>query len=403
MPSNRQQTAAAAFKTMFLSTMMFTALPIVDSFSPGRFGPASSGPLQSDHQCRFTPYSLHTLQARGGAMSRRKKGFSKESDEDKSNKSDTIYCLPPLYDLAFGYRVYEDEVEFLIDAHKKYSKQKTSGALRILELAAGPARHSLAALSEHSQDVVGSTVALDRSEDMVKYGTENADIELGTGGGRRDDFTYVCGDMRKIEEAMSGTGDDASQVKFDAAWLVLGSMQHLLTNDDIIACFKSINSVLHPGGTVVIELPHPRETFSMGECTKNGWKVPLVYEEEEDGSEQEYGELNIVWGDDGDEFDPVAQVRKFTVIFELDIKNPEDTPDDLDTSPLFKQMTKDGKTTLKEIVPMRLFTLQEIDALARCAGLEMAAKYGALAEDISIEDEDEAFRMVCVLRKAGVE
>lgn len=333
-------------------------------------------------------------------MTRRKKGFASGNDEEISNTSDTIYSLPPLYDLAFGYRSYEDEVNFLIDAHKRYSKQNTGGPLTILELAAGPARHSLAALSEYSSDEVGYAVALDKSQDMMKYGNENADVELGTGGGRRDDFKYVCGDMRKIEEAIkSSTEDKASAIAFDAAWLVLGSMQHLLTNDDIITCFKSINSVLHPGGTVVIELPHPRETFSMGECTKNGWTVPLVYEAEDDGSEKEYGELNILWGDDGDDFDPVAQVRKFTVIFELKIKNPEDTPDDLDTSPLFKKMTKDGKTTLKEIVPMRLFTLQEIDALARCAGLEMVAKFGALADDISIEDEDEAFRMVCVLRK----
>lgn len=325
-------------------------------------------------------------------MARRKKGFAKES-EDESNASDTIYSLPPLYDLAFGYRSYESEVDFLIDVHTRYNKS-TPGPLRILELAAGPARHSLAALSEHSQEEVGSAVALDRSQVMVKYGIENADFELGTEGGRRDDFTYLCGDMRKIDESVSN-----GSTNFDAAWLLLGSMQHLLTNDDIIACFKSINSVLQPGGTVVIELPHPRETFSMGECTKNGWTVPLVHEVDEDGTEKEYGELIIVWGDEDDYFDPVAQVRRFTVSMELSIKDPKDIPDDMGTSPLFRQMTKDGKTTLKEIVPMRLFTLQEIDALARCAGLAMVAKYGALADDISIEDEEEAFRMVCVLRK----
>jgi SAM-dependent methyltransferase len=350
------------------------------------------------------PRSELTLCARGGAMARRKKQ-GKSNNDDKSPvqsdqaRSDTIYSLPPLYDLAFGYRNYEDEVDFLIDSHEKYSEVAAAddSPLRIIELAAGPARHSLTALLEYPREEVGSVVALDRSQDMVDYGVENADVELGESGGRRDDFVYVCGDMRKIEESVK----KVDSMWFDAAWLLLGSMQHLLTNDDIIACFKSINSILRPGGTVVIELPHPRETFSMGECTRNGWTVPLVDEVDDDGNEKEYGELNIVWGDEDDEFDPVAQIRKFTVGMELVIKNPEDIPEDLDTSPLFRQMTKDGKTTMKEIVPMRLFTLQEIDALARCAGLDLIAKYGALAGDVSIGDEDEAFRMVCVLRKSA--
>ena len=86
---------------------------------------------------------------------------------------------------------------------------------------------------------------------------------------------------------------------------------------------------------------------------------------------------------------------------ELVVKNPDDIPDDAETSPLFKQMTKNGKTSVREIVPMRLYTLHEIDALARCAGLELVTKYGALDDEVSIENEDEAFRMVCVLRKAG--
>jgi len=324
------------------------------------------------------------------------KGFDSESSK---SKSDTIYSMPPLYDLAFGYRSYEDEVDFLLFAYNEYNTCAGGDVkpIRILELAAGPARHSLAALTEFSSSEVESVVALDRSPDMVNYGIQNADHELGVGGGRRDTFTYVCGDMRKIREA---TKVDVSTM-FDTVWLLLGSMQHLLTNDDIIACLSSIHSVLQPGGIVVIELPHPRETFSMGECTRNGWTVPLVDELDEDGGEKEYGELNIVWGDEDDKFDPVAQIRHFTVGLELVVKNPDDIPDDAETSPLFKQMTKNGKTSVREIVPMRLYTLHEIDALARCAGLELVTKYGALDDEVSIENEDEAFRMVCVLRKAG--
>jgi SAM-dependent methyltransferase len=323
------------------------------------------------------------------------KGFDNavnaKSSQVTPSKSDTIYSIPPLYDLAFGYRYYEEEVEFLLNAHEKYSTSDSGRIVpfRILELAAGPARHSLVALSEHPPSRVDSVVALDRSQAMVDYGIENANHDLGVAGGRRDSFEYVCGDMRDV----SGL----SSTQFDTAWLLLGSMQHLLTNDDVIRCFSSLRSALKPGATVVIELPHPRETFSMGECTRNGWTVPLV--EEEDGvEEKEYGELNIVWGDEDDEFDPIAQIRQFTVTMTLSVNNPDGIPKG-DASPLFLQMNDIGKTDVKEIVPMRLFTLQEVDALARCAGFQMVAKYGALAEDVAMTDEDIAFRMVCILRK----
>jgi SAM-dependent methyltransferase len=344
---------------------------------------------------------LQAAKRRGGAMARRKTREESQSDNAESNtegfenesmstsqqtlatsKSDTIYSMPSLYDLAFGYRCYEEEVEFLLHAHDKYSTSEKDVPLRILELAAGPARHSLAALSEHPPSNVDSVVALDLSQAMVKYGVENADHELGSAGGRRDSFEYASGDMRDFV--------GLSSTKFDTAWILLGSMSHLLTNDDVIRCFSCLRSALKPGGTAVIELPHPRETFSMGECTRNGWTVPLVADDEE-----EYGELNIVWGDEDDSFDPIAQVRHFTVAMTLTVNNPEEIPKE---DPLFLRMNGNGKTEVKEVVPMRLFTLQEIDALARCAGLEIVAKYGALDEEVAMTDEDDAYRMVCILR-----
>ena len=378
----------------FLTAPQFTA-----SFTPTTNWHSTPQHASYRYHYHYDQFTTLAAKKRSGAMARRKKqssgssssnGFDQTVEEEPSaaSKSDSIYSMPPLYDLAFGYRSYEDEVDFLLNAHDEYAKSSTEEPLRILELAAGPARHSLAALAEHPPSIVDSVVALDRSQDMVDYGLENADYELGAPGGRRDDFQYVNGDMRKLDESTKTT--------FDAVWLLLGSMQHLLTNDDIIACFSSVNSLLKTGGTVVIELPHPRETFSMGECTRNGWTVPL-----EDGEEEEYGQLKIVWGEEGDDFDPVGQIRHFTVGMELTVNNVDDIPSDDDSalSPLFAQLSNDGKSEVREVVPMRLFTLQEIDALARCAGFEIVARYGALDEEVSIENEKEAFRMVCVLRK----
>ena len=40
---------------------------------------------------------------------------------------------------------------------------------------------------------------------------------------------------------------------------------------------------------------------------------------------------------------------------------------------------------VRQVVPMRLFTAQEIDALARCSGFEVASMYGALDKDCGSE------------------
>ena len=90
---------------------------------------------------------------------------------------------------------------------------------------------------------------------------------------------------------------------FDSAWILLGSLQHLTANAQVIQCFESVNTALAPGGTLILELPHPRETFKMVECTRNGWEVPL-----EDENGEEIGELQIIWGDDDNEFDKITQV-----------------------------------------------------------------------------------------------
>ena len=363
------------------------------------------------HFKHFSP--LHAAK-RGGAMARKKSkeqsgktgtssgssggGFggtsSKPSDASMRGHQGSrsqqgeggreIYSLPALYDLAFGYRNYEEEVDFLLNAHRKYSGQDTSNGPRdILELAAGPARHSITCLRENGGKIKSIT-AVDLSSDMVEYGKENADQELGDAGtgGLRDAFSYLQEDMRSY-----CLGDDKGprRESLDSAWILLGSMQHLVTNDDVIDCFQSTANALRPGGTLIIELPHPRETFTMVECTRNGWEVPL-----EDDEGTEYGELKVIWGDDDDPFDPIRQVRDFTVALEL---TGVDENDDGSSGEMKKLQS------VREVVPMRLFTAQEMDALARCAGLRVVAMYGALSEAVAVDSDDEAFRLVCIMRK----
>ena len=109
--------------------------------------------------------------------------------ETTSNKS--IYSLPALYDLAFGYRSYDDEVDFLLNVHEQYSSSK-SPPKHILELAAGPARHLLTALSLEDSPVESAT-AVDLSPEMKDYASQLAEEQLG----HQDSFQYICGDMRQ--------------------------------------------------------------------------------------------------------------------------------------------------------------------------------------------------------------
>ena len=281
-----------------------------------------------------------------------------------------IYSLPALYDLAFGYRNYEEEVDFLVEQHQLLHNGQPPK--RVIELAAGPARHSIEALRS---SYIQSSTAIDLSPEMIDYSKDLANNELSTE--QRSQLNYVQADMTNFD--LSNNNDNGDDDVYDSAWILLGSLQHLTTNPEVISCFQCTNRALREDGTLIIELPHPRETFSLVECTRNSWEVPL---EDEDGNTS--GELKIVWGDDNDDFDPIRQVRQFTVSMELE--GGDDDNDDMLQS-------------VKEVVPMRHFTSQEIDALARLSGFEVTSMHGALSSGVDVNDEDEAFRLVCVLQK----
>lgn len=171
------------------------------------------------------------------------------------SKTRRIYSMPALYDMAFGYRNFEEEVTFLINQHKKLHGGERP--VRTLELAAGPARHTITALQS---DQVEAGIALDTSEAMVDYATEIAQEELDIDS--FESFSYEVQDMSDFELS--------NHQPVDSVWILLGSLQHLVRNEDVISCFHSINKVMSPGGTLILELPHPRETFSLVECTRNG-------------------------------------------------------------------------------------------------------------------------------------
>ena len=252
-----------------------------------------------------------------------------------------IYDAPTLYDAAFGFRDFEDEVDFLCKAHERHGR--TGGApSKILELAAGPARHAIEAASRGME-----VKAVDLSAAMVKCGTQIAkeeDVELD----------YRVGDVR---EPLPFT-------EVCSAWLLLGSVGHLLTNDDALQCFQNARKALADGGTLILELPHPRETFRVDGVSEDGWEVPF-----------EGGDLRVRWGAEEDAFDPLTQIRQASVAFET------------------------AGQVIEDVVATREYTLQELKLLASMAGFKgEVATYGALDPEFVAADDDElAYRLVVVL------
>lgn len=337
----------------------------------------------------------------------------------------SIYSLPAMYDLAFGYRDFYEEVIFLLSRHTKIVGTCPQ---TILEVAAGPSRHSITALLLQLDDAEtfqpSSVYCIDSSPEMAIYAKQIALGELAnrpsppaSSSFLSSNFHYQVADMRNFtlnSQINKLPTNKTSSVLVDTIWVLLGSLQHMLTNQDVIDCFEAMYRTLVSNGTVFIELPHPREaTFNMIECTRNGWKVPLYhkdgntsllqFEDDNDDIIKE-SELSIIWGDDGDEFDPITQIRNFSIRFDLleqegAFRGVERSDDKIvGVSPTATSEVNSRRST-HEIVPMRLFTAQEIDALARCAGFEVVAMFGALEEGVSVNDEDTSYRLVSVLRK----
>jgi len=321
--------------------------------------------------------------------------------------------MPALYDLAFGYRDFDQEVDFLLARHEQISG---SAATTVLEVAAGPARHAIAALEcRDTNNKIEAVHCVDLSPEMAAYAQQlAADVLPPEQTLLFSKFHYHVADMRDFTLFDDdNNNNNRTTVVVDTAWLLLGSLQHLTTNTDVIHCLESIHRAVRDGGTLWVELPHPRETFAMVDCTRNGWKVPLDLttinksaesldddndDEDETSTSSSTAQLEIVWGDQDDDFDPITQVRQFTVAMELTGDNIPPELLLLD-DPSLPQQQQPTTISIREVVPMRLFTAQEIDALARCAGWKVVAMYGALEEDVTVDDEQAAFRLVCALQK----
>lgn len=256
----------------------------------------------------------------------------------------SVYEMPRIYDIAFGYRDVRREVRVLGRWYAALAGRAELEA--VVEVACGPAAHA-----REFARLGARVVALDRSRAMCDY----AEVQASEAG---IDLEVRCVDM----------ADFGLEQPQDLIISMLDSTSHLLDLDRMVGHLTAVRNALHPGGLYVAEMAHPGDFMTTRPRTITRWV-------------QRRGdtEVRIAWGADGDQFDPTTQVGQATVL--LRVTGPE------------------GIRTLVDSVAYRRWTRMEIEACARLAGLEVVEWFGALDAVAPFDNEPGSWRMIPVMRR----
>jgi SAM-dependent methyltransferase len=139
----------------------------------------------------------------------------------------TQYAAPRLYEIAFDMN-RKGEVDFLRHCFKRYAEGPVR---RVLDMACGTGPH-LARLADHGYEMAG----LDLSRANIEFLRERL-AEKG------QTAELVVGDMTDFQLAKP----------VDAAICMQDSQGHLLTNDQLLAHFRTVARAVRPGGLYVFD------------------------------------------------------------------------------------------------------------------------------------------------------
>ncbi len=264
-----------------------------------------------------------------------------------------IYDEPELYQLACAYRDVPAEVAAMLGWCAKHwqgaadAPANATGVRSVLELAAGPAEHSLELVRRGLR-----STALDRSAAMCAYAASRAKA-AGLA------LDVVEADMRNF--SIPG--------QFDLAITMLNSLCHLFTLDDLVAHLTAVAAHLAPGGLYIAELAHPADYLAPVPRTSSEWTI------EGDGIRAE-----VRWGGHQDRIDPVSQI----------------TAEHMSIT----ARGADGTVrTVSDVVPNRFWTATELAAAIRLAGgFAVIARYGDF-DDTTMLDDPTAWRLILVMRR----
>jgi SAM-dependent methyltransferase len=262
--------------------------------------------------------------------------------------AEMVYQEAELYEVAFSYRDYVAETRTIEAWFQRATGRTRIGAA--IELASGPGLHAIE-LARGGTEVF----ALDISPTMCALAERRA-REAGVA------MATKCGDMIDFELYR----------RFDLAMLLLNSVAHIYTLDDLVRHLKTVARHLTPSGVFVIEFQHPKDFVGRG-ARRTGVSKPWT-------SRRGELEVEVRWGSPEDPYDSIAQIFEPTV--ELIARE------------------NGHEQRFVERVRMRDWTKTELDAAARLSGaFEIAAMHGDYLPDAKLDDSDESWRMIAVLRK----
>lgn len=259
----------------------------------------------------------------------------------QNQNHDSIYAQAEFYDIAFDYRDVESECDFLL----QLSQVHGSAVRHVLELAAGPGRHALAFARRGKV-----ATALDLSANMVAYGQTLAH-QQGL------NLNYLQGDMR----------DFVLETPVELAFSLIDSASYLLTQADFLAHLQAVYQALRPGGIYVLEMAHPRDLLTPEPSVSTSWT------QERDGIQVE-----MQWGQAGDQIDPVTQITQVHVCV---------------------RVQRDGEhLEFSELAAQRAYTWPELQLLFELSPLKLSAVYGGFHLDCRLNDA-QAWRTIAVLQR----
>ncbi|KAK9901276.1 hypothetical protein WJX75_003778 [Coccomyxa subellipsoidea] len=287
-----------------------------------------------------------------------------EEAEYQGQASWSLYNEPELYDRLFAGRDFASELQFLLGAYARHTAEGQAGGRpqSFVELGCGPARHAV----EAWQQGMAQVTAVDDNRRMLEFARRQAAAAGAT-------VRFLEGRLEELFSTESGLPEGFLHA--DLALLPLGTLAHALTNDDALRWLAAAGNALRPGGLLVLELPHPADVFDGALVEGDDWELAGVEEGDID--------LRMEYGAPMDDFDPYTQIMQRSVaVSEADPANEEG----------------DGWRLIgREMVPQRVFTLQEVRLLARIAGFSVEGLYGEMALEADLQHE-EAYRLIVVLK-----
>ena len=239
-----------------------------------------------------------------------------------------LYDVPPLYDLV----IRPGPCETYYRAHAR----RVGGP--VLELACGTGRLTIPVAAD-GHEVIG----LDASPAMLRRARQKA--ESWTSGLRAThaeadvpdglDLTFVEGDMRSFNLGR----------QFPLVIVSCNSLAHLITNDELKACFSTVLSHLAPGGLFAFDIVNP-DVRALARDTLESVRLDLGPNRSSGIAVEEFAV-----------YDPVQQVR------------------------ILSWRVREPKVGVREVAPFRLRQIfpQEMPLLLESSGLELAARHGDFA------------------------